>query len=53
MSRIPMRAALALRRRPKRARWSPWRRTMILQWTVGLSCAAIVLITIVRGIIRG
>jgi len=53
MTRIPMRAAMALRRRPRRARWSPWRRTMIVQWTVGLSCAAVVLITVVRGLIHG
>jgi hypothetical protein len=53
MSRVPLRTALALRRRPRRARWSPWRRTLILQWTVGLSCAAVVAMTIARGIIRG
>lgn len=53
MSRVPMRTAMALRRRPRRARWSPWRRTLIVQWTVGLSCAAVALITIAREIIRG
>lgn len=53
MSRVPMRTAMALRRRPRRARWSPWRRTLIVQWTVGLSCAAVVAITIARSLIHG
>jgi len=46
-----MRAALALRRRQRRARWSPWRRVLIVQWTVSIACAALVLITIARGVI--
>jgi hypothetical protein len=52
MSRVPIDTRLALRRRPKRARWSPWRRTLVVEWTLALSCAAIVLITVLRGIIR-
>ena len=42
--------------RPRRARWSPWRRTLILHWTVGayvIACDAVVAITVVRGIQGG
>jgi hypothetical protein len=52
MSRQPMRAALALRRRPRRARWSPWRRTVVVNAVVGVSVVLVVLITIARGIVR-
>lgn len=52
MNRAPIDARLALRRRPKRARWSPWRRTQVVNITVAISVFLIVLITIARGIIR-
>jgi hypothetical protein len=52
MRHAPIDARLALRRRPKRARWSPWRRTQVVNITVGLAVFLVVAITIARGIIR-
>lgn len=51
MNRVPMQTRLA-RRRPKRARWSPWRRTQIVNVAVAVSIVLVVLITIARGVIR-
>lgn len=52
MSRLPMQTRHALRRRPKRARWSPWRRTQVVEWTIAISVVLVVAITIARGVIR-
>lgn len=49
---VTMQARLALRRRPKRARWSPWRRTQVVEWTIAISVVLVVAITIARGVIR-
>jgi hypothetical protein len=48
--RLPMRAALALRRKPQRFR--PWRRDTVLKWAIGIACAAVLAITIARGVAR-
>ena len=48
MSRVPMRTAMALRRRPRRARWTPWTRTQLI---VAAAVLIVVAITIARGII--
>lgn len=46
--RVPMRAALALRRKPQR--WRPWRRDLVVRTVVVTTIAAVVLITIARGV---
>lgn len=49
MTRIGLRTALALRRR-RRAAWTPWKRTQVIEWTIGIACVLLAAISLVRGI---
>lgn len=50
--RLPLRTALELRRRPRRARWTPWRRTALIEVAVAVAVVLVVVSTIAHGVMR-
>ena len=50
--RLKMATAISLRRARSRQKWQPWRRDVVIKWTIALICAALAAITIYRGVAR-